>query len=262
MSTEREESLADEQPDVTPDPSSPSGSAPDATPDPVQLATKLSESIAALTAQVAEARRLAEEAKGDARRAQGTADSRSRRLEADLARANAALEELVTRDMDPADRERYQMRRELEQLKQNGQPSSGSAQPDPAEVQEFRTWLSPILTEKGIQPNDPALLAAFEKHTGDSTDPATWRAAAGLAVAEVIELRAAKARTEAEEKARLAREEERAKSRAGTRAAEGRVDRGRPTAPSGQKDPRTMSDKEFEEFERMKDASVGRVTPR
>ena len=238
-SEEQQQSPAEEEQQQTP-------------PDPAEQLAQFSSRMAQLESDLAAAKALAEDARNAARRAQGQSQSTVAQLERQYRQLQQAYDELATRDMTDEQRELYQMRREIRESKDRPAPNVEAA------VAAFQEWAQPVLAQKGVKVDDPRLVEAFERHRQGSDDIADWKAALGLAVAEVKEDDAKKAREEAAERERLAREEERAKSRSESRTQQGRIDRG--TAVSGtKKNPLTMSEAEFEEWERQKDASVGRV---
>jgi hypothetical protein len=214
----------------------------------------LSGSVTKLEGQLAQALDLASRADASARRAQGQSKNTVQRLERELQRTNKQLDELLMSSMDETQRAAFQTRRELDEIKERS-----TAAPEADAVGEFQEYSGRILTQFGVKNEDPRLRAAFDRYVGDSNDPATWRISLSQAIADVKADDAKQAGASVAERERLAREEERARAEAERRKAGGPVDRGAPQGGSTKpKNVWEMSDEEFKDFEKRKDASVGR----
>lgn len=149
---------------------------------------------------------------------------------------------------------------EIERLKRQVQHDAESrAMPnDPnAEVASFRAWAAPVLEEERIDPNDPVLVASFERHGSGWQNAADLRVAMTRAVADVHKEQAKKARSESAERENKAREEERAKLRNEQRQGDGKVDKATPATPARSGMPKNVLSMSPEEWEKFK-ASRGR----
>ena len=132
------------------------------------------------------------------------------------------LFDVSTRGLEPAQVEMAALKR---QLARDADARTVSQDPS-AEVSAFQSWSSPYLEEEGIKPEDPVLVAAFQRHASGWQNAADLKVAMTRAVADVHKEQTKKARSESAEREKKAREEERAKLRNETRQAEGKIDKG------------------------------------
>lgn len=182
-----------------------------------------------------------------ARRSEAKADAANARL----ARQEAAFEVIATRGMDETEARLWKAER-AEQRTIEASTQVSAQQEQAQQVAAFQQRSADYLNAEGIKPEDPRLTAAFSKYaegykTGDDLDKALMRAVADVHKSE-------RQRIEGESKTLVekVREEERAKLRNETRAADGKLDKGTP-ATATKVDWATLSDEEFKALDAQRD---------
>jgi len=163
-------------------------------------------------------RRELDQAYKTLRRGEAKSDVSHKRID----KLEQELFDISTRGLEPAQVEMATLKRQL----QRDAESRTVSQDPSAEVSAFQSWSSPYLEEEGIKAEDPVLVAAFQKHASGWQNAADLRIAMTRAVADVHKEQVKKARSEAGDREKKAREEERAKLRNENRQAEGKIDKG------------------------------------
>jgi len=242
--------LAEQPAPEAPSEDQPAPEAP-AAPEPSPLENRIAE----LEAKYATAIARATDAENASRRYQAGAEKRAAELRKELDRLYEEVDSVAAQSLSDEQIANRKLQRKVERMETR--PSDNASPEDPNAVTEFRSWLAPIIQARGINAEDPEFVRSFQQHLGSGSTPAEWRGAAGLAIADMKEAQAKKVREEQQDAIKRAREEERARITQSTRAAEGRVDRGAPVARTT-KNPLTMSEEEWREYEKSRDAEVGR----
>lgn len=167
-----------------------------------------------------------------ARRAEAKAETVPKRLEEKISRLEAALELLITKDMDEPSKKVFVAERALERERESRIVPDPEIERQRADL-EFQGYAASVLAEEGIKADD--ITVAFNKYAAPAKSPADWKVALGHAIADYHKAEAKRAKDESADRERKAREEERTKLRNEQRKEEGPVDRGAP-ASSGLKD--------------------------
>lgn len=184
-----------------------------------------------------------------ARRSESKGDTANARI----AKMEATLEAVATRGMDESEVRLWKAERAAERAGEATAQVSAQQEQE-QQVRAFQDRSTAYLASEGIKPDDPRLIAAFNKYaegyrSGDDLDKALMRA--------VVEVhKSERQRTEAEIKSAIekAREEERAKLRNEQRAAEGKVDKGTPASTSSKIDWANLSEEEFKALDAQRTA--------
>ena len=132
-----------------------------------------------------EVRRELKAAYDAARRAEAKAERAPERFREFVAPLEEAIEGLLTRDMTDDARDAFRAKRDL---------ARATRQDPEAEQQrhiaEFQAEAASILEEEGLKPDDPVLVAAYQKYVAGAKSPAQWRTALGRSIAAVHKERA------------------------------------------------------------------------
>lgn len=183
-----------------------------------------------------------------ARRSESKGDTAAKRIE----RLEAQLEALATRGMDESESRAWKAERALERQIESTQTVSQQQEYERAAA-DFQQRSTSFLNSEGIKSDDPRLMAAFSKYASEARSYDDWDKALLRAVAEVHKDERTKLTTEQKAREDKIREEERAKLRNENRSSAGPIDKGQPSSASS-KPVKEMSDEEFREYERQKDA--------
>ena len=184
-----------------------------------------------------------------ARRAEAKAERAPQQFMSQIEPMRAALDEMLTRDLNDDQKARFKAERAL----------ADSQRTDPAheterEQQEFRSEAISVLAEESISADDPAFVEAYEKYGRNAKTPAQWRLTLGRAIAEVHKTKARTAEASFAEREKKAREDERTRLRNEQRETEGVVDRGAGASSGAKKDWLSMSPEEFAKIDAAKEA--------
>lgn len=184
-----------------------------------------------------------------ARRAEAKAERAPSQVMSQIEPMRAALDEILTRDLNDDQKARYRAERAL----------ADSQRTDPAQAAEreqevFRQEASSVLAEEGVNADDPVFVEAYQRYGQNAKNPAQWRLVLGRAIAEVHKTKAKQAEGTYAEREKKAREDERTKLRNEQRETEGVVDRGAGASSGAKKDWLSMSPEEFAKFDAAKEA--------
>ena len=230
-----------DQPEAQPDPASPKETA--LTREEVQaLISSVKEELFVRTKQDLDA------AYKTARRSESKGDTATKRVE----KLEAQLEALAVRGMDENETRAWKAERALERATESSQTVSQQQEYEKAAA-EFQQRSSSFLNGEGIKPDDARLTAAFSKYAANARSYDDWDKALLMAVAEVHKDERTTSAAEQKTREGKIREEERAKLRNEQRSTDGPIDKGQPGSTST-KPIRDMSDDEFKDYERQKDA--------
>jgi hypothetical protein len=209
--------------------------------------------ITELREKLERAERAANEAREYARRAQGTSEKSRRDLEKDVARLTSKLNQALTANMSDEEKRAFERDQRLERLEEEKLAPQQNGD-DPA-LREWQSFAARALEKVGIKHDDPRLVAAFQKHNENSSNPSDWPVALAAAIAEIGKTETERVRTDAQKAA----DAERVKARNESRKAEGKIDR---SSPSGQARVRVddMTNEEFDKhWEQQKAAAARRA---
>ncbi len=184
-----------------------------------------------------------------ARRAEAKAERAPQQVMSQIEPMRAALDEILTRDLNDDQKARYKAERAL----------ADSQRTDPAQAAEreqevFRSEAVSVLAEEGVSADDPTFVEAYQRYGQNAKTPAQWRLTLGRAIAEVHKAKAKQSEGTFAEREKKAREDERTKIRNEQRETEGIVDRGAGASSGAKKDWLAMSPEEFAKFDAAKEA--------
>ena len=170
---------------------------------------------------------LIEAAKADLDKQLDAAYKTLRRGEAKSDTAQKRLDKLEVEVFESSLKGLEPDKQEVERLKRQYQRDTETRTVDPqAELTSFQSWAQSYLDDEGIDAKDPTLVERFNKLAEGWTSQSDLRVALARATGQTHAAKAKVVAAESAEREKMAREDERTKSRNETRQAEGKVDRG------------------------------------
>ena len=183
-----------------------------------------------------------------ARRSESKGDTAAKRIE----RLEAQFEAIATRGMDEPESRAWKAERALERATETSQTVTQQQEYE-RNAAEFQQRSASFLNSEGINPTDERLTTAFSKYAADAKTYDDWDKALLHAVADVHKDERVKSTADQKTREDKVREQERAKLRNQNRSADGPIDKGQPGSTST-KPVKDMTDDEFREYERQRDA--------
>lgn len=218
---------------------------PPATPDPIAaLRDELGGSITATQDRLL---RELEAVRQDARRAQGSSDKNSKRIETQFERRFAALESLLLGGMTEEQQRFYKAESENARLKAERELVDVE-QRTQEEREEFGRWSARVLTDEKIDKDDPVFSAAWTKYAAEAKNPAEWRDALWRSVTTYRRSEADKRVEEERKRAQEVIDQERKKVTNTRRESAAPIDTAAGSGPASDSEKPPADDKAFAEW--------------